>query len=125
MTTKARLALAAGIAALAIPALAAAQSWGGDYQEGRGYDGRYAFRGYPEFRDEKAHVRAEIREGVEEGWLDNDDARQLYGQLWQVQRREFREFREHGWDLPGWDRRGIRERLNELDRSIDEARDRS
>ncbi len=124
MTIKARLALAAGIAVLAIPALAAAQSWGGDYQEGGGWGGRYAFRGYPEFRDEKAHIRAEIREGVEEGWLDNDDARHLNGQLWRVQRREVREFHEHGWDLPSWDRRDIRERLNELDRSIDEARDR-
>lgn len=111
---------AAAAAALALPA--AAQSWNGDYASQWGYS-RYAFRDYPEFRGEIAHIRGEIREGVEEGWLDDDQARDMQWSLRRVQSEEAQEFREHGWRLPPNDREEIRSDLDRLDQSIDQARD--
>lgn len=111
------------IALLGAAVPASAQQWGGDYGARWNNPGRYAFRGYPEFRGEKAHIRSEIREGLEEGWLDEDQAQNLTQELWQVQQQESREFRVHGWSLPYQDRAAIRSSLDELDHSIDEARD--
>ena len=117
------LLITAGLAAMALPAAASAQAWGdGDY--GRpGWDRGYGFAGYPQFRDEKAHIRAEIREGLYEGWLDRGQARDFNNRLQWTQRREAREFQEHGWSLPDWDQQSIRASLDQIDRAIDQARD--
>jgi hypothetical protein len=99
-------------AAAALPASAQTWGWGGDYGGGWNGDwgGRYAFNGYPEFRGEQAHIRSEIREGFDDGWLDEDQAR---------------EFHEHRWRLPDGDRAEIRADLHALDQAVDEARDQS
>ncbi|MBS0411379.1 MAG: hypothetical protein JSR86_15790 [Proteobacteria bacterium] len=115
--------VAAGLAALAVPASASAQAWGGgDYgRPSWGYG--YGFAGYPQFRDEKAHIRAEIREGLNEGWLDRGQARDFGNRLQWIQRREAREFQEHGWRLPDWDQQSLQSSLDQIDRAIDQARD--
>ena len=120
-----QLLAAASLAAVALPFAASAQPWGGgDYNRAAWDYGHYrAFAGYPQFRDEKAHIRAEIREGVEEGWLDDDQAADLYRRIQWVQRREMREFAEHGWSLPDWDQQQIKASLDQIDRSVDLARD--
>jgi hypothetical protein len=121
-----RKTLLAGLAvgALAMPLLAAAQSWGGgDYNRGSGYGYRNAFRGYPQFQGAKAHIRAEIRQGVSEGWLDSEQAQDMYRSLQQEQWQETREFRAHGWNLPSDDQEQLRDALDEIDQSIDQARD--
>jgi hypothetical protein len=111
-------------AATLIGTAASAQGWSGDYGSWRDQS-RYSFRDYPEFRGEISHIRQEIREGVNEGWVDDDQARNLGWQLRQVQRREAQEFRAHGWNLPDDDRGDIRSQLDEIDRAVDEARDNS
>ena len=132
MSIKISLLAAASLAALALPLAASAQSWnqgywnqgytaGGDYRPNWG-DG-HGFSGYPQFQGEKQHIRAEIREGLSEGWLDRDEAGDFYRQLRFVQVREAREFREHGWSLPSWDAQSIRASLDQLDRAIDQRRD--
>jgi hypothetical protein len=114
---------AASLTAVALPA--AAQTWSGggysDYWQGGRYS--YGFQDYPEFRGEIAHVRGEIRQGLNEGWLDGGQARQLSWRLRQVQSREAREFRYHGWSLPNDDRAAIRADLDQLDHWADQARD--
>jgi len=115
-----------GLMALATAAAAqpaSAQSWGGDYGPRWSDGGRYGFRGYPEFRGEKSHIRSEIRQGLDAGWLDDDQAGAFYQQLRRIQQEETSEYREHGWNLPDRDRGEIRSSLHELDRAIDEARD--
>jgi len=125
--------LVLGLAAVTLTATAlpaAAQSWGGygsyggygDYSRSR-YS--YGFQDYPEFRGEIAHVRSEIRQGLNEGWLDDGQARQLSWRLRQVQSREASEFRYHGWNLPDDDRAQIRASLDQLDHWVDQARDNS
>ena len=118
---------AATLTATALPA--AAQNWyggygsyGGDYQRSR-YG--YGFQDYPEFRGEIAHIRGEIRQGINEGWLDDGQSRQLSWRLRQVQSREQREFRYHGWNLPDDDRAQIRSQLDQLDHWVDQIRDQS
>ena len=114
---------AISLIAVTMPFAASAQGWGGDYdrQWGEGYGQR--FSGYPQFQGEKAHIRAEIRQGLNEGRLDWNEARGLYRQLEQVQRSEAHEFGEHGWALPYEDQREIRSKLDRIDRSVDDARD--
>lgn len=115
---------AASLAVAAVPLAASAQVWGADYYRGWGWgDYHQRFDGYPQFRDEKAHIRAEIRQGQNDGWLDDDQARDLYHRLQNVQRREASEFGEHGWFLPPWDSQQIRASLDQLDRAVDHARD--
>ena len=115
-----------GLAAAALFGTAAsAQGWNGDYGSQWGGQYRQSFRDYPEFRDEISHIRQEIRESVNEGWMDDDRARDLGWRLRRVQRREAQEFQAHGWNLPNDDRAEIRSQLNEIDRSVDEARDES
>lgn len=111
------------IAVLGAAVPASAQQWGGDYGARWNNSGRYAFRGYPEFRGAKAHIRDEVRQGLEEGWLDEDQAQDFTQELRRVQMQEAREFRVHGWNLPEGDRAAIRSSLDELDQSIDQARD--
>ena len=121
---KRTLLAAISIAAVALPFAASAQPWGGgDFQRQSGYGYRQTFSGYPQFRGEKAHIRAEIRQGLDEGWLDRDQASDMYRQLQWVQRRETSEFRAHGWSLPRWDQQQIQSSLDRIDQSIDEARD--
>jgi|SRR5579872_1560651 len=110
-------------AATLFGSVASAQGWQGDYGSRWGDQGRYAWRDYPEFRNEISHIRQEIHEGAEEGWMDDDLARQLNWRLGQVQRREAEEFQEHGWDLPRGDRYQIRAQLDQIDRAVDAARD--
>jgi hypothetical protein len=114
---------AVSLTAAALPA--AAQTWGSGYSDY--WQGRYGYRfqDYPEFRGEIAHIRAELREGANEGWLDDGQARQLSWRLRQVQIREAREFRYHGWNLPSDDRAQIRSDLDQLDHWVDQARDAS
>ena len=114
---------AASLAAMALPLTAAAQPWGGgDYYRQGGYGYHQSFSGYPQFRREKAHIRSELQEGLNEGWLDQDQANDFYRQLQWVQRREAREFGAHGWSLPSWDQQQIQASLDQIDRSVDEAR---
>ena len=127
MMKKAFLALA-GAATLLVPAVAAAQGYygqgygrgherGGDY-----YGGRRGFPGYPEFRGIEAHIRGEIRDGLREDLIEPDDARDLFAQLSGIRQQEAREFRVHGWNLPGDDRYRIRARLDQLDHLVDRIR---
>ena len=123
MSIRIPLLAAAGLAALALPLAASAQTWGwggGDYYRGHG---GYSFSGYPQFQGEKQHIRAELSEGLREGWLDRGEAGDFYRQLRTVQFREAREFREHGWSLPSWDAQSIRASLDQIDRAVDQARD--
>ncbi len=112
---------AAALTAVALPA--AAQSWNGDYGYRSYNQGRYGFYDYPQFRGEIAHLRGEIREGQEDGWLNWNEARQANWRLQQIQRHEQQEFREHGWNLPGDDAADIRSDLDRLDHWIDQQRD--
>jgi len=112
---------AATLTATALPAAAQGYYGGyGDYWRGR-YN--YGFQDYPEFRGEIAHIRGEIRQGINEGWLDDGQARQVGWRLRQVQYREAQEFRYHGWSLPDDDRAQIRSDLDQLDRWVDQLRD--
>lgn len=85
--------------------------------------GRMTFRGYPEFRQVEVHIRAEINDGVREDLLAPEDAADFKRQLRAVEARELQEYREHGWNLPEYDRRAIRSRLGALDRLVDQTRD--
>jgi hypothetical protein len=108
-----------GLAAAALfGTAAAAQGWRGDYSAQR-----YGGWDYPEFRGEVAHIRSEVRQGLNQGWLDYDQAREMNGELRDVQRREASEYRFHGWRLPDDDRQAIRAQLDRLDHEIDQARD--
>jgi hypothetical protein len=86
-------------------------------------DYHHRFYGYPQFRDEKAHIRAEIDQGVHQGWLGDDQATYFYRQLQRVEYRETREFGDHGWSLPPWDAQQIRASLDRIDHGVDRARD--
>jgi hypothetical protein len=129
-------------AALALPAAATAQTWGApaygprdmvqyqgaprEYGAPRGDWDRDRYRqprGYPEFRGIEDHIAREIREGVRQDLIERDDARDLMGQLRDIQTQEAREMRVHGWNLPSDDRYRIRESLQRLDRLVDQIRD--
>lgn len=86
-------------------------------------DRRTSFRGYPEFRRVEAHIRAEISDGVREDLLAPEDAAEFYHRLRDIQVREQREYRAHGWNLPGDDRADIRRQLDNLDGLVDRTRD--
>lgn len=141
---KTTLLAAIGAAALALPGLASAQPFAyghayfvqyGDRPYGydrpgeeRPYGGDYFGRErnggvYPEFRGIEAHIRREIIEGVRQDLIERDDARDLMGQLRDIQNREMREFRVHGWNLPDDDRMRIRSDLDRLDRLVDQIRE--
>ena len=136
MTTKAMILAAFGAAALALPAAASAQpNYGQAYGQAYGWrvdddrprgdfdrDRRTALGVYPEFRDIEMHIRREIDEGVRRDLIERDDARDLAGQLRDIQAREMREFRIHGWKLPGDDRARIRADLDRLDHLVDQIR---
>ena len=125
---------ALSVAALVLPSAAGAQQFYGPspYRQVQYYDQRRGdfdrdqgrrWGGYPEFRDIENHIRREIQEGVREDLLERDDARDLMGQLRDIQMQEAREFRVHGWSLPDDDRYRIRARLEQLDRLVDQTRD--
>ena len=137
MLRKAALAglAAIGAAGLVIPGVAAAQAYAApgygqiyhapyygerraDYDDGR----RVQYGSYPEFRGIEQHIRREIVEGVREDLIERDDARDLFGQLREIQAQESREFRVHGWNLPDDDRYRIRSELQRLDALVDQIR---
>ena len=150
MIAKKMILLAAGAAALVLPASAFAQQAYGQptygqqtygqpayrqsqYDGQRNYgrpDGDYGsrrgrFSGYPQFRGVEAHIRSEITQAVRDDMIERDDARDLMGQLRDIQMQEAREYRAHGWNLPGGDQERIRGLLSELDHRGDEIRDES
>lgn len=126
---------AIGVAGLIAPSMASAQTYGGPAQAyqvqyygqprgdyyGNGWGRR--FGGYPEFRGIEQHIRQEIQEGAREDLIEPEDARDLFSQLRDIQNREAREFRVHGWNLPDDDRYEIRSRLQQLDSRVDQVRD--
>jgi len=128
MQNKTKVLIALGAMLVATPLAASAQGWGGygggDYNGGDWRWRHNGFGGYPQFQGEKAHIRSEIRQGMREGWLDRDEGGDLLRRLQWVQQREAREFGEHGWDLPSWDRQQIQSSLDQIDRAVDQARDR-
>lgn len=142
MTIKRNLIVAAGLAALLLPMAASADSWGGyggqwmsqdnawrdrddgDRQAGDYYDdGRAWFHGFPEFAGIRSHLKQEIREGLEDGWLSQERAQRMVARYRDIERDEYREFREHGWNLPDRERAEFRDRLSALDHRLDMARD--
>jgi hypothetical protein len=136
MSHKKIIIFAISAASFVLPAIASAQQYErpydrsyqqpsyaqppGDY--GRG-SGRYGFAGYPQFRGIEAHIRQEIQENVRNDMIAPDDARDLMGQLRQIQMQEAREFRVHHWNLPNDDSERIREQLGRLDQLVDQIRD--
>ena len=136
MTPKKIILLAAGAAALAISAAASAQQYYGqpEYRQAQyqgrhsyaqpdgDYGARHRFSGYPQFRGIEAHIRSEIREAVRDDMIEREDARDLMGQLRDIQMQEAREFRVHRWNLPGDDQQRIRARLGALDHQVDQVR---
>lgn len=125
---------ALSVAALVLPSVATAQQFysASPYRQVQYYDQRRGdfdrdhgrrWGGYPEFRRIEDHIRREIQEGVRDGLLERDDARDLMGRLRDIQMQEAREFRVHGWNLPDDDRYRIRGRLEQLDRLVDQIRD--
>jgi len=130
-----KLLFALSALAVAVPVAASAGGWYGHEDRGygeRGYgdygrfgDYRYdrGFRGYPEFYGVKAHIRQELMQGMQQGWLDRDDGWRLMQGLRRVNESEAREFREHGWNLPYEDRVRFKSTLDRIDHEIDEARD--
>jgi hypothetical protein len=126
--------VALGLVALAAPGVAGAQqgyaSVAGQVYMAQ-YDGqprgdwyrRWRFAGYPEFRGIEDHIRREIQDGVRQDLIERDDARDLMGQLRDIQTSEAREYQVHGWNLPGDDRERLRARLDQLDRLVDQIRD--
>ncbi len=100
-----------------------------DWQDRRGgdyYRGSLPswFRGFPEFAGVRDHLKQEIREGRREGWLSEERAQRFVDRYRDVERDEYREFREHGWNLPERERDQFRQRLADLDQRLDQARDR-
>jgi hypothetical protein len=124
---------AIGAASLALPGAAAAQQYYAQpyygqpsYPQPRGdwyRGGRGRFDGYPQYRGIEAHIRSEIVGGVRDDLIERDDARDLMGQLRDIQMREAREFRIHGWNLPGDDDATIRADLDRLDHLVDQIRE--
>ncbi|HWF76585.1 MAG TPA: hypothetical protein VN694_05350 [Caulobacteraceae bacterium] len=121
-----RIAIVGLAVATTLAGAAHAQSYDGHgwYGQQRGdYYDRRAGWDYPEFRDVAWHIRAEIQQGLQDGWLDGDEAGDFGRQLRGIQAQELAEYREHGWGLPQDDREEIRERLDRLDHALDAARD--
>lgn len=90
----------------------------------RGYEGEArGWPGYPEFRGQEAHIHDEIREAVREDMIAPDDAQDLMVQLRDIRNWEFREYQNHGWQLPYDDGARIRDRLAWLDHQVDQIRE--
>jgi hypothetical protein len=138
MHAKKMILFAIGAASLALPAAtgAAAQPYyrpdydrpnydqpndGGPHGDWYGRR-RRDFQGYPEFQGVERHIWREIQEGVRDDMIEADDARDLMNQLQRIRRWETREFQIHGWSLPDDDRARLRDRLDQLDRLVDQVR---
>ena len=141
MTPKTLILMAAGAAALALPAAVQAQPYWGGYGAPQPYyqpsydpprydaprgdygwrdrDGDRGFDGYPEFRGIKQHIRRELSDPD----ISPREAQYFMGELRRIQWQELREFREHGWRLPDHDRWEILSRLQQLDARVDRAAD--
>lgn len=137
MTPTKFILIAAGAAALLLPAAASAQPYYGQPQDrGSQYEGRRdygqpradydmrrgRFAGYPQFRGIEAHIRSEIMQAVRDDMIDREGARDLMGQLQDIRAQENREFRVHRWNLPADDQQRIRDRLTDLDHQVDQVR---
>ncbi|MDE2487834.1 MAG: glycine zipper 2TM domain-containing protein [Alphaproteobacteria bacterium] len=79
--------------------------------------------GYPEFRRSEDRIRDEIRQGVDDGSIEPDDAHALMGRLHDIRGEEAREYSVHGWNLPPDDRMRLHDQLARLDREVDRIRD--
>lgn len=126
MSTKITLVAALAGFSLALPGLSHAQPYGGygrDYRPQAYGDYRRPVRGYPEFQNREFRIQRLIQDGVRDDLIERDDARDLLGQLREIQRDERREFAVHGWNLPEDDRERISDRLSRLDRLVDQIRD--
>lgn len=142
-TTSARTGLIAlGLAAaVALPAAASAQSWSngqswrndqswgngqswrGDYGRRGGYDyNSSSFKGYPEFRDVREHLKEIIQQGEAEGSLTRADAQEFVNQYKDIEAQELRDYRRYGSNLPWGERQNIRQQLSQLDGEVDQAR---
>ena len=82
------------------------------------------FQGFPEFAGARDQLKREIWQGRREGWLSEDRAQVFVERYRDLERDEFRAFREHGWRLPDGERYWFRQRLADLDQRLDQARDR-
>ena len=78
--------------------------------------------GYPEFRHMELRIHDHIRDGVRDGVIHHDDARDLMQQLRDIRGEEMRQYRDHGDYLPPDDRVRLRMRLRELDRLVEQVR---
>ena len=75
---------------------------------------------YPEFAGIEDHIRRHIREGLQSGAIQPDDAHQLFGRLHEIRDHEQRAYDMHGPDLPYDVRMRLRGELRELDHEVDE-----
>ena len=93
---------------------------------GQGNYNRYRRGGtggvYPQFRDMEQRISNEINSSVREDMIEQQDARMLMAQLRDIQAQEYREYQQHGWNLPYDDQARIQERLAQLDRQVDDTR---
>ena len=108
-------AIAAILTSLCLTACETPQGWWGGGDD-------HSFSGYPQFADQRTHIRREIHDGLKQGWLDREQANDFYRALRLEQQREGLEFREHGWSLPTWDQEEIRASLDVIDQAVSQAR---
>lgn len=144
------IALAAGVAAMALPAAASAHWWdrhpepgdqasvydrdrdndrpNADVQAEAWRDAAHrrdridAVEGSQEFAREESRMRAEFDAGLAEGWLNHDDFLIFGRQLHQTELHEARVLRVHNGEMPRAERALIRSNLEELRRQLEETR---
>jgi hypothetical protein len=92
----------------------------GDNVRGSGY--AQSGQSDPELARLEAHIQQQIRDGVRDDLIQRDDARDLEGQLQNIQSREQSQYRRSGYQLSDYDRRAYRSELNQLDREVDDIR---
>jgi hypothetical protein len=96
----------------------------GAYPEGSrpGYGGQGGV--YPEFARMEDRIASQIQDGVRQDVIRRDDARDMFGQLHDIQDRERRAYQAYGPNLPDNERSRIYDALRRLDHRVDEARGR-
>jgi hypothetical protein len=87
---------------------------GGDYARGG--------QGDPDLVRRETRIEQQIREGVRDDLIQRDDARDLEGELRDIQSREQSQYRRSGYRLSDYDRRAFMSELNQLDRQVDDIR---
>jgi hypothetical protein len=106
------------------------QNYGQDDRQNYGQSGprdrdRYDpsnFPGYPEFANLEVRLQRKIQEGRREGWLTADRAQRFVDRYKDIRADEGRAYRRYGWNLPDDEREQFRERIQRLDRRIDDLR---